>query len=168
MYKHKLTSKEKRGAIYFLLVIGLCFISLYGYKCVSTKVCRPSFLENIVRRNVEITFSGGKINAVVADTKESREEGLSGKISLDDGKGMLFDFGIPGKFGFWMKDMLFPIDIIWINSNGIIVDIVENASPEDYPTTYINKAPASYVLEIGANKAREYGLFLGSKVNIGK
>lgn len=168
MYKHKLSRKEKRGAIYFLLVIALCFVALYGYKCNSTKVCQPLFLESIVRKNVEVTFQGGKINAMVANTKESREEGLSGRSDLSDGKGMLFDFGFPGKFGFWMRDMLFPIDIIWINSNGIIVDIVENALPEDYPKTYINKAPASYVLEIGANKSREYGLFLGSKVNIGK
>ena len=168
MYKHKLSHKEKRGALYFLLVILLCFVALYGYKCASTKVCQPLFLESIFRSNVEITFPGGKINAMVVDTKESREEGLSGRNGLSEGHGMLFDFGIPGKFGFWMKDMLFPIDMIWINSNGVIVNIVENALPEDYPATYINKAPASYVLEIGANKAREYGLFLGSKVNIGK
>lgn len=168
MYKHKLSRKEKMGVVYFLLVIFLCFFVLYLYKCNSTKVCQPIFLENIVRRNVEITFPNGKINAMVVDTKESREEGLSGRSGLSDGKGMLFDFGISGQFGFWMKDMLFPIDMIWINSNGIIVDIVENALPEDYPKTYINKAPASYVLEIGANKSREYGLFLGSKLNIGK
>ena len=166
MYKHKLTSKEKKGVIYFLLAIVLCFVFLSLYKCNSTKVCRPMFLENIVRDKVVITFPGGKIEALVADTKESREEGLSGRSGLSDGEGMLFDFGISGKFGFWMKDMLFPIDMIWINNNGIIVNIVENALPEDYPKTYINNPPASYVLEIGANKAREYGLFLGSKVNI--
>ncbi len=168
MYKHKLSHKEKRGAIYFLLVILLCFVVLYGYKCASTKVCQPMFLENVFRKNVDITFPNGKISAMVVDTKESREEGLSGREGLSDGEGMLFDFGISGKFGFWMKDMLFPIDMIWINSNGIIVDIVENALPEDYPKTYINSPPASYVLEIGANKSRAYGLFLGSKVNIGK
>lgn len=168
MYKHKLSRKEKSGAVYFLLVIILCFVALYGYKCNSTKVCRPMFLENIVRDKAVITFQNGKIEALVADTKESREEGLSGRSSLSDGEGMLFDFGISGKFGFWMKDMLFPIDMIWINSNGVIVNIAENALPIDYPKIYINNPPASYVLEIGANKSREYGLFIGSKVNIGK
>jgi len=168
MYKHKLTSKEKRGVVYFLLVIALCFVALSLYKCNSTKVCRPMFLENIVRDKAVITFPNGKIEALVADTKESREDGLSRRLGLSEGEGMLFDFGIPGRFGFWMKDMQFPIDIIWINSNGIIVNIVENALPEDYPKTYINKPSASYVLEIGANKASENGLFLGSKVNIDK
>lgn len=166
MYKHKLTSKEKRWIVYFLIVVALCFVTLFSYKCITTKVCKPMFLENIVRSNAEISFPAGKIIALVADTTESREEGLSGRSGLKDGEGMLFDFGMPGKFGFWMKDMLFPIDMIWINSDGVIVNIVENALPEDYPATYINTPPATYVLEIGANKSREYGLFLGSKLKI--
>lgn len=165
-YNSKRYIKFKKDIFCIVVFFILFVLGWYGFKCVSTKVCRPIFLENIVRDKAVITFPDGKIEALVADTNESREEGLSGRTGLSDGKGMLFDFGISGRFGFWMKDMLFPIDMIWINNNGIIVNIVENALPEDYPKTYINNPPASFVLEIGANKAREYGLFLGSKVNI--
>lgn len=168
MYKLKLSRKEKRGVFYFLIVAGVGLISLYGYKCVSTKVCQVHFVETAVRPTVSITLPNGIVKAEVADTSASREQGLSGRKGLGKTEGMLFVFPLAGRYGFWMKDMLFPIDIIWINENGVVVNVVENAKPEDYPTTYINQAPASYVLEIQANKAREYGVYLGSKVGISK
>jgi uncharacterized membrane protein (UPF0127 family) len=67
-----------------------------------------------------------------------------------------------------MKDMLFPLDIIWINQNGVIVEIERNAKPESYPKVYINASPASYVLELNAGIAEQQGMFIGSKVKISK
>ena len=166
MYTFKLSRKEKRGVFYFLIVVGVGLAFLYGYKCVSTKVCQVQLVEKAVRPTVSITLPNGVIKAEVADTSASREQGLSGRKGLGKDKGMFFIFPLPGRYGFWMKDMVFPIDIIWINENGVVVNMVENAKPEDYPTTYINRAAASYVLEIEANKAREYGVYLGSKVII--
>ncbi len=168
MYKHRLSHKEKRGIFYFLIIASLCLVALYGYRCISTKVCDAHFVERAVRHNVTVTLPNGTVTAEVADTNASREQGLSGKKGLKDGEGILFVFELPGRYGFWMKDMLFPIDIIWFNEKGVVVNVVENAKPEDYPATYINQAPASYVLEISANKAREYGVYLGSKVILEK
>lgn len=166
MYKHRLSKKEKHAIFYFLIVATFFFVALNISNCFSTKVCGVTFLEIIVRDSVEITLPNGSIKAEVADTSASREEGLSGRSGLRNGRGMLFVFDLPGRYGFWMKDMSFPIDMVWINENGVVVNVVENAKPEDYPMTYINQAPASYVLELEANKAREYGIYLGSKVKI--
>lgn len=166
MSRHRISPKEKSVVIYFLVAAAFLFLAQYGYKCVSTKVCQVHFLESVVRKNEKLTLPSGTLSVEVADTSDSREEGLSGRSELKDGSGMLFVFDFPGRYGFWMKDMSFPIDMIWFNESGVVVNIVENAKPEDYPTTYVNKAPASYVLEMGANKAREYGVFLGSKIKI--
>lgn len=168
MYKHRLSKKEKHAIFYFLIVAFFFFVALNTSNCFSTKVCRVHFLETLVRKSVKITLPNGSLKAEVADTSASREEGLSGRSGLRDGHGMLFVFDLPGRYGFWMKDMSFPIDMVWINENGVVVNVVENAKPEDYPMTYINQAGASYVLEIGANKAREYGIYLGSKIKIGE
>lgn len=166
MYKHRLSKKEKHAIFYFLIASLFFFVALNISNCFFTKVCGVTFIEIMVRKSVEITLPNGSIKAEVADTSASREEGLSGRSGLRNGHGMLFVFDFPGRYGFWMKDMSFPIDMIWINENGVVVNVVENAKPEDYPMNYINQAPASYVLELEANKAREYGVYLGSKVKI--
>ena len=65
----------------------------------------------------------------VADTLNEREKGLSGKQSLEINKGMLFIFEKETLSGFWMKDMNFPIDIIWIDKNMRIIGIEKSPVP---------------------------------------
>jgi uncharacterized membrane protein (UPF0127 family) len=146
----------------FSLVIFLMFV--YSNKCLATKVCGLTLLDQLVRKEVTMTLPQATISVEVADTKESRELGLSGRSGIHDNQGMLFTFPVPGRYGFWMKDMNFPIDMVWINNQGLVVYVAENAKPEDYPARYVNDAAASYVLEIGSGKAKTYGLYLGSKV----
>ena len=59
----------------------------------------------------------------------NRLKGLSIKNTLNESEGMLFPFDTPGEYSFWMKDMKFPIDIIWIDSNYKIVYIEKNLQP---------------------------------------
>lgn len=150
-----------------LVLIGFLF-GWYGFNCAFEKVCPFTEVDSAIRHHVIITVPVGKIDAELADTKSSRELGLSGRTSLRKDSGMLFAFEKPGRYGFWMKDMRFPLDMVWINKNGVIVKIESNATPEGYPATFINDPEASYILEINANTAEGYGLFLGSKIKIGK
>jgi len=91
--------------------------------------------------------------------------------SLEDGKGMLFDFGKKDIFpNFWMKDMKFAIDIIWINDNRI-VDIDRDVKPEpgrsdSELTLYIPPKPIDYVLEVNAGYAERNGIEVGDSVQI--
>ena len=73
-----------------------------------------------------------------------------------------------GIYPFWMKNMNFPIDIIWIDENGNIVYRVINADPSSYPKTFTPSASARYVLEIPAYTADDYGFLVGSSVIIKK
>ena len=90
---------------------------------------------------------------IVAD-EESRSQGLSDRESLCIGCGMLFAYDEPGRHGFWMKDMNFPIDIVWLDENQEIVHIERSVSPDTYltnpPTVFLPPVDASYVLELPA------------------
>jgi uncharacterized membrane protein (UPF0127 family) len=171
-YQKKLEDKMPgsfRGKVFSVLVLVFFFaVGMYGYQCFFEKVCDVKVLERFVRHDVIITTPRSTLTVEVADTKSSRELGLSGRPSMKDDEGLFFVFDTPGRYGFWMKDMLFPLDIIWINQNGVIVEIERNAKPESYPKVYINASPASYVLELNAGIAEQQGMFIGSKVKISK
>jgi len=102
----------------------------------------------------------------VADTDATRTLGLSGRESLDSDAGMLFRFDSPGIYPFWMKDMKFPLDMVWI-ADGKVVDVVTLRPPvptELIPPSHIPVAKANLVLELNAGKAADLGLVKGMYV----
>lgn len=155
-----------KNIIFVILLVGLYFGSMYGVKCGYYKVCDNDLIERFVRHDATILMPKGALQVEVANTRASRELGLSGRESMGDDEGILFVFEAPGKYGFWMKDMNFPLDIVWINQNGVVVDIERKLSPDTYPQTFINEVDASYVLEVNAGLAEKFGLYIGSKVKI--
>lgn len=102
----------------------------------------------------------------IADTPGKRAKGLSGRESLVENRGMLFVFDEPGYYPFWMKDMLIPLDFIWINE-GRIFQINENIKPEDYPPPkfFTPKYPTDSVLEINAGTVKKLNIKIGDKVS---
>ncbi|MDO8564938.1 MAG: DUF192 domain-containing protein [bacterium] len=136
---------------------------------------------------VLLTGKGVAIEALLADTDAERIQGLSGKEELRKNEGMLFVFPKAAFHGIWMKDMLFPIDIIWLNDINrkpqndanetqkyaegrtlIIVDIEENAGPETFPEVFYPKEPAAYVLELPAGFMKKENLTVGDIITIEK
>ncbi|OHB17739.1 MAG: hypothetical protein A2749_01730 [Parcubacteria group bacterium RIFCSPHIGHO2_01_FULL_45_26] len=101
----------------------------------------------------------------VADNPEEQAMGLSGRKFMPPDHGMLFVFPTPTKPGFWMKDMLFPLDIIWLDRNWEITQINEDVSPETYPKIYQSATIIKYVLELNAGVAKSLDLRVGGKVN---
>ncbi len=77
---------------------------------------------------------------------------------------MLFVFDEPGKHGIWMKDMRFPLDIIWIDNNLRIVDIKKNISPDTFPEVFEPKSDATFVVEVNAGFAERNDLMIGSEL----
>ena len=100
----------------------------------------------------------------IADTKEKREKGLSGRSLLAENTGMLFVFETSGLHSFWMKDTLIPLDMIWINADKEIVHIERNVTPDTYPKTFTSDIPALYVLEVEGGFSTEYGFTEGDGV----
>jgi hypothetical protein len=114
-------------------------------------------------RFAEINFEGTILKAEVVDSGSQRSLGLSDRTSLAQNEAMLFVFETPGKHGFWMKDMLFPIDIFWLNSKKEIVHIEKDLSPNTYPKVYYPGSDASYVLETNSGITDKLKIKIGDK-----
>ena len=108
------------------------------------------------------------VRVEVAATTTTRERGLSGHAPLKRGTGMWFIFPVAERYTFWMKDMRFPLDMIWVR-DGVIVDITADVPPPQPGQTqlpiYSPVEPADRVLEVSAGFAREHGLRLGMPVH---
>ncbi|MBP6858226.1 MAG: DUF192 domain-containing protein [Candidatus Pacebacteria bacterium] len=107
----------------------------------------------------------GIIYSHVARTPSTRERGLSGTLSLDSDEGMLFIFPQPGVYAFWMKDMNFAIDIVWIDSDRRVIGVTRNVLPETYPETFGPTGKVQFVLEAPSGSAEKFGLKEGSIVS---
>jgi len=101
----------------------------------------------------------------VADTPDLRAVGLSGRTGIERNQGMLFLFDKPDLYGFWMKDMLFPIDIIWIRDKqvvGVTEDLPLSAS--EFPPVFYAPSFIDAALEIRAGEVRVREIMVGDQV----
>jgi uncharacterized membrane protein (UPF0127 family) len=92
-------------------------------------------------------------------TEAAKQKGLGGRNSMAANSGMLFPYTAAGQQCFWMKDMRFSLDILWLDSAHKIVKIEPNLAPKTYPQTYC--AVAQYVIELNAGQAARAGLHVG-------
>ena len=122
-------------------------------------------LQTALHPTQTISFAATTLHVAIADTEASREQGLSGITSLASDEGMLFIFPKDGMYSFWMKDMLFSIDMLWISFDGHVVSIVPSVSPATYPHAFTSSTLARYVLEVPAGFAAEHKIGVGSKLH---
>lgn len=112
------------------------------------------------------TPDGTLIRVEVADTVEKRRLGLGKRSHLRAGWGMLFIFDVRKRHSFWMKDMHFSIDIIWLDNYRIVH--IEHAVPPPLlgtsPPLYTPRNPANFVLEIAAGQAKALKLDVGDSL----
>jgi uncharacterized protein len=145
-----------------LIVIGMMFVGksdLDSTSNVSTSTPQSS--------SATAKINGKTISLIVVDTEELREVGLGNRASLPADQAMLFVFDAPDTYEFWMKDMKFPIDIIWLDKDFKIVHIESDIAPETYPDeTFMSETPALYVLEANALFAQQNNLKIGDTVEI--
>lgn len=112
----------------------------------------------------QVIIGGEIIDVELARTDAQRELGLSGHKPLADNQGMLFVFDAPGQYGFWMKDMLYPLDIIWISAGHNIVHMEKDLSPGSYPKVFTPPEYSQYVLEVNAGVSDKNGWREGDAV----
>ena len=127
--------------IIILLVLGVFFL-------VSMRKSNLSETQTI-SENI-----GGKVFLLeIASNEASRELGLGKRDSLVDDDGMIFVFDKLDKYGFWMKDTKFPLDILWLNENCTVVGKA-SMYPESFPKAFYPDFPALYAIEIPINSAK--------------
>ncbi len=110
---------------------------------------------------IKIAGQNIKVDLVISDAE--KEKGLSGRTGLAQNAGMLFVFEKPGPYVFWMKDMNFPIDIIWLSVDKKVIYVKKDARPESYPETFDPKVNAKYVLEVVSGFSERNNLKVGDK-----
>lgn len=118
------------------------------------------------RSTPTVQIGATKIPVELATTNAARQKGLSGRNSFAADRGMLFIFDHPDLYRFWMPDMHFPLDMIWIQ-NGKVVDISENVSnafDPAHPRFYTPSSPAQYVLEVNAGFAKKHAIKIGDTI----
>jgi len=132
-----------------LILSGILGGVLYAYKTEAPSVQRAD-------------FGGVSLSIEVAATAEAREQGLGGRASIPGDYGMLFTFPEDGLYGFWMKGMLVPIDIFWLDDKGQVVSMATRVATSSYPSVFYPAAPARYVLETVAGFSEAHGIATGT------
>lgn len=147
----------KRKIIYLVSLILIIFFIFY----IQTK----QDIKNICGKyhQKEIQINSNNIIVDIADNDCKRELGLSNKISLNN-KGMLFIFENSGNYSFWMKDMNFPIDILWMDDNFNVIGIEKNLATSTYPETFGKEYISKYILELPAGFSDKNNIKNGDKI----
>jgi uncharacterized membrane protein (UPF0127 family) len=116
----------------------------------------------------DVTVNGYKLIVDLALTQDQQTKGLAVKNHMNESEGMLFVFQQPSMPSFWMKDMKFPIDIIWLGANRSVVYIAPNLEPcpsqSDCPG-YVPSRDSLYVLETTAGFSHRHNVKVGTQTN---
>ncbi|MAZ29837.1 hypothetical protein CL655_00975 [bacterium] len=153
----------RNSIISFVVLAGVLLVSLWYvyanyhqeiYDWLGVRVQYTMFIS-------EVFFS-----VTVADEPAEWRRGLSNTAPLVDQTGMLFVFDTSDRYGMWMKDMRYALDMIWIDENFTVVHIEENVTPDTYPTTFSSPVPARFVLEVPAFTVESFKIQVGQQASI--
>lgn len=125
-----------------------------------------SSAQNTLQFDTKAMVGGTELSVAKALTPESWEKGLSGQRELTENQALLFVFDHSATYGIWMKDMLFPIDVLWIDQNYSVIFKKENFSPSSYPEVVYPKESALYVLELPAGFVAEHNINIGDRLSL--
>lgn len=159
--KQKLISERRIAILSFFLLVAMVLGFAYLRYDVSMHY------EEAAEKATVILPSGNQLIVDVVSSEEDRAKGLSGREHLTDSEGMLFLHTYSAQHAYWMKDMVIPIDMIWLQDEEII-HIEENVpieTGEEY-THYRPEKPANRVLEVRAGLSEKQRLHEGDHLDI--
>lgn len=142
---------KRRETVILLLTAAVFTVAVFGFQYTAG-------------RNRQMTVGGHTYTLETVTTDAEQDKGLSGRRSLAKDKGMLFVFKAEDKHCFWMKDMRFPLDIIWLDSEHRVVHVEQNVSPDTYPNAICPSENSVYVIELNAGQTAEAGIIKGQVV----
>jgi len=122
----------------------------------------------VSKKSTKVIIGNQTFRVMVAKTDKEKQIGLSNKKQIAKDQGMLFIFDNSDLYSFWMKNMEFPIDIIYINGNKVTT-VISNAKVPSSNTNLMIYQPedkSDKVLEISAGLSNKYNIKKGSTVTI--
>lgn len=133
------------------------------------------FADEIIEHNIDFEHEGNlwilpsemhdslyvRIEFAKSDTEMM--QGLMYRDSMETGQGMLFLYPYPQRMNFWMKNTHIPLDLIFIDEDGFIVDLAERAVPFSEQNIH-SSVFSRYVLEVNAGYCEENYIIIGDRV----
>lgn len=166
--------RDKNRHFYFLMLLlpSIVFVVVLAFFLRN----RYSPVETITKTEVAISLTpivvkDTTVNVRLAKTPVEQEQGLSGVANLAADEGMLFVFPSASRTPFWMKDMLIPLDFIWIK-DGKVTQIHKNVAfpaegtPNEKLSLYVPNDPVDSVLEVNAGFADLHNILVGDSVQV--
>jgi uncharacterized protein len=138
-------------------LVPMLFLLAGGTSATPMKVAAPA-----------VELHGQRFSVELATDDASREHGLMMRTALAPDHGMLFVFSYQAPQGFWMKNTLIPLDILYFDTDRRLVSAQLNVQPckADPCPVYPSDAPARYVLELSAGTAKRLGVQVGDELKI--
>jgi hypothetical protein len=158
--KLSMQSKKILSAL-ILCAVALCALGVYLFFMPAPAIVSGG---QATLPTTMLTIGSNKLTVELATTQLQQNNGLSGRTGLLPNHGMFFVFDAPASWGIWMKDMKFPIDILWADQAGRVVTIAADALPSSYPQTFYPTSAASYVLELPAGYAAAHHIATGAQI----
>lgn len=120
-----------------------------------------SLAQDFLRPRTTLHLGDGVFRAMVADTDAARQKGLADTDALAINEAMLLVFDRDAQWSIWMRDVEYPIDVVWLDSQKHVVYIVKNMPPHSYPTSFTPDKPARYVVELAAGSVDAKSISIG-------
>ena len=154
-----MSARRAAGLTLSLLVAALAALPI---------ACNDAPPPAAIEEGTKVRIGDLTIQAELARTPEERARGLSGRPSLPEDGGMLFVLSEERRPAFWMLDMRFPLDFIWVSSDGRVADLTQDVPPPEPGASQLPRyqpvRPVLYVLEVNAGTVRRAGVEIGDAV----
>lgn len=149
-----------------LIIIGIATTLLISSSYWSLNKDFGEIVQKTSDTKREIHIQNIKLAVDIADEPHEQTKGLSDKEYMAEDEGMLFIFEQSLIPAFWMKDMRFALDMLWIDSENIVIGVEKNVSPETFPETFVPPSPVKYVLEVNAGWSDRNQISPGNKLKL--
>lgn len=144
-----------------VLLVSIIALSIFLITYQKTFSCEGE----VYKHEATIKTSTGSLSAEVLKDDQERKQGLSGRKCLPKNGAVIFEHQEVDLHGYWMKEMRFPLDIVWLDQDKKVVDIAEGVSPESYPDVFRPDKPAKFVIELNTRSASGFGIDIGDELS---
>jgi uncharacterized protein len=153
-----------------LLVIATLVILIVGCQLSGNQILSADSQNSLAQYlpvSATTRLNGVEIELEVALTPEQQAQGLMYRAELGETRGMLFAFSPPRPVGFWMKNTLIPLDIIYLK-NQTVTTIHHNVPPCEVKQcpTYVSRGDVDQVIELAAGRAKSLGINIGDRIDV--
>ena len=148
-----------------LVLVGVCLLVAVAFAAIYARIDASHHPGGVgTYQTARLKLGDKTIYMDIADNPDKMHLGLGGRRSLAADRGMIFIYGDSGQRCFWMKDMEFPIDILWLDAQKKVGHIEKSLDPDTYPQSYCPDVATRYVVELQSGVSQAAGIKSGDSL----